>query len=32
MKSVFENVSKIPEFVKGDYKHQPDTPDELREN
>lgn len=32
VKSIFENISKIPEFVKADYKHQPDTPDDIREN
>lgn len=30
VKSVFENVSVIPEFVAADYKHQPDTPEDQR--
>lgn len=30
VKSVMDNVSVIPEFVAADYKHQPDTPDDVR--
>lgn len=30
IKSVFENISQLPEFVAADWKHQPDTPEELR--
>ncbi|CAK9784304.1 maleylacetoacetate isomerase [Cutaneotrichosporon oleaginosum] len=30
IKSVFEHVSVIPEFVAADYMHQPDTPEDQR--
>lgn len=30
VKSVFENVSVIPEFVAADYMHQEDTPEDQR--
>lgn len=28
--AVFKNISNLPEFVAADWKHQPDTPDDLR--
>lgn len=28
--SIYENVSKIPQFVEADYRHQIDTPADLR--
>lgn len=30
IKSVFANISKLPEFEAADWKHQPDTPEDLR--
>ncbi|BEJ11420.1 hypothetical protein CspHIS471_0108420 [Cutaneotrichosporon sp. HIS471] len=28
--AVFKHVSSLPEFIAADWKHQPDTPEELR--
>jgi maleylacetoacetate isomerase len=28
--AVFKHVSALPEFIAADWKHQPDTPEELR--
>lgn len=30
MKRVFEEITVLPEFVRGDWKHQEDTPEDLR--